>query len=694
MRILLIIFMAIFAAESAVATFDFLRVEWSAFKHQHQKNYDTHAEKQSRMEIFMENKRKIVEHNRKYEAGQFSYKLAVNEFADMDHEKFVLLMNGLKNESFRNSASETYVKRFQTPANIELPSEVDWRKSGLVTPVKNQKKCGSCWAFSATGSLEGQNYLHSGKLVFLSEQNLVDCSDKYGNEGCSGGLITNAFSYVIDNDGIDTEESYPYEAEDGKCRYNPEFRDAMAHGFVEIPGKYEEQLKDAVATVGPISVGIDASAESFQFYSEGVYNEAKCSSDDLDHGVLVVGYGTEENGDEYWLVKNSWGTSWGLDGYIKMSRNRNNQCGIATNPSYPLMAVSDQIQSLRSHEDKRRANMKTLFVVFMAIFAAAQAATTVDLLRAEWSAFKHHHQKSYDNHAEEQLRMDIFMENKRKIVEHNRKYDAGQVSYKLAINKFADMHHEEFARKMNGYKRPSGELLGSEKRTFGTFMAPANVELPSQVDWRPSGAVTPVKDQGPCGSCWAFSATGSLEGQNFRKHGKLVSLSEQNLVDCTGMYGDNGCDGGFMEHAFEYIKDNRGIDTEVFYPYEAENGKCRYNPKYRGAMDAGYVAIPKGDENKLKAAVATIGPISVAIDASVETFQFYSEGVYNENECSSDDLDHGVLVVGYGTEENGEDYWLVKNSWGNYWGLDGYIKMSRNRNNQCGIATEASYPIV
>ncbi|KAK7605219.1 hypothetical protein V9T40_007077 [Parthenolecanium corni] len=332
-------------------------------------------------------------------------------------------------------------------------------------------------------------------------------------------------------------------------------------------------------------------------------------------------------------------------------------------------------------------------LILLALVAATQAVSFIDLVREEWSIFKLHYSKKYDNNVEDGFRMKIYMDNKHKIYEHNKLYEQGLVSFKMEMNHFGDLLHHEFIRMMNGYRRDLNlsRVSGENKGSF--FMVPHNVTVPDVVDWRQSGAVTPVKNQGQCGSCWAFSTTGSLEGQHFRKTGKLVSLSEQNLVDCSKKFGNNGCAGGLMDNAFSYIKANDGIDTEISYPYEAKDDKCRYNPAASGATDTGFIDIPEADEEKLKIAVATVGPVSVAIDASHESFQFYSSGVYHEKRCSTVQLDHGVLVVGYGTE-NGKDYWLVKNSWGLTWGEAGYIKMARNMSNNCGIASDASYPLV
>ncbi|CAG5127922.1 unnamed protein product [Candidula unifasciata] len=308
-------------------------------------------------------------------------------------------------------------------------------------------------------------------------------------------------------------------------------------------------------------------------------------------------------------------------------------------------------------------------------------------LDAEWVKFKGTFGKTYMNKEEEIYRRTIWTQNLNYIQAHNQAFAKGQYSFYLGENQFADLSNQEFQKIMNGYKMRQGP--GS------VYVYAANdvTDLPSSVDWRDKGYVTPVKDQGSCGSCWAFSTTGSLEGQTFKKYGRLTSLSEQNLVDCSQKQGNQGCNGGLMDQGFAYIKANNGIDTEASYPYEGVDGKCRFTAANVGANDTGFVDVASKDENALQSAVANIGPVSVAIDASHITFQLYKGGVYHNILCSQTKLDHGVLAVGYGTYE-GKDFWQVKNSWGTSWGIKGYIMMSRNRDNNCGIATQASYPTV
>ncbi|CAH1225445.1 CTSL [Branchiostoma lanceolatum] len=308
-----------------------------------------------------------------------------------------------------------------------------------------------------------------------------------------------------------------------------------------------------------------------------------------------------------------------------------------------------------------------------------------------WENYKECYGVSFEEE-EESWRKAVFEKNKKRIETHNAEADLGKHTYWLGINHFTHMTEDEFAADVTG----SCLRLDRKARSAadGVHDSSSNLaELPAEVDWRNKGYVTPVKDQGQCGSCWAFSTTGSLEGQWFGKTGRLVPLSEQNLVDCSGAYGNLGCQGGLMDDAFSYIRDNGGVDTEASYPYTGRNGQCRFNKTNVGATDMGFVDIPAGNETALMHAVATVGPVSVAIDAGHSSIQFYHQGVYDEPSCSSTHLDHGVLAVGYGTY-NSKAYWLVKNSWNTTWGDGGYIMMARNKNNQCGIATQASYPRV
>lgn len=322
-----------------------------------------------------------------------------------------------------------------------------------------------------------------------------------------------------------------------------------------------------------------------------------------------------------------------------------------------------------------------------------------DLKRA-WVEFKYEFSKGYETLKEDEHRMKIWLENLLHIENHNYGHDQGKHTFRLKMNEFGDMSTEEFVKTRNGYDFEQKQAKGvSYNPLYMLDLDYSESALPKNVDWREHGYVTPVKDQGQCGSCWSFSTTGALEGQMKRKTGKLVSLSEQNLIDCSKPEGNMGCNGGLMDNAFQYIKDQHGIDSEESYPYEMRDDQpCRFKEAAIAGEDVGFVDVPQGSEKHLQDALATQGPVSVAIDAGHRSFQFYSSGIYYEPECSPMQLDHGVLAVGYGVDDTIEGthnkYWLVKNSWSSRWGDNGFIRMARDRHNHCGIATAASYPLV
>ncbi|GMI82304.1 senescence-associated gene 12 [Hibiscus trionum] len=293
----------------------------------------------------------------------------------------------------------------------------------------------------------------------------------------------------------------------------------------------------------------------------------------------------------------------------------------------------------------------------------------------------------YQDATEKEKRFQIFKENAEYIESHNAH---ASKKYKLGVNEFSDMTNEEFKTMRNGYRMRSSNTVPASKTSFRYENVSA---VPSSMDWRTKGAVTGIKDQGQCGCCWAFSAVAAMEGIAKLKTGTLISLSEQELVDCDVNGEDQGCNGGLMDDAFEFIISNKGLTTETNYPYEGVDGSCsKKESANHAAKITGYEDVPSNSESALLKAVAN-QPISVAIDASGDDFQHYKSGVFT-GECTTY-LDHGVTAVGYGEDDDGTKYWLVKNSWGTSWGEDGYIRMERDidaKEGLCGIAMEASYP--
>lgn len=340
--------------------------------------------------------------------------------------------------------------------------------------------------------------------------------------------------------------------------------------------------------------------------------------------------------------------------------------------------------------------MGKFLLVALLVALVAEVATSIefsekDLASEEslWDLYekwRSHHTVSRDL-SEKRTRFNVFKSN----VKHIHKVNQMNKPYKLQLNKFADMTNHEFRNSYGGSNvKHHRSLRGSRAKT--EFMHDKTENLPPSVDWRKKGAVTPVKNQGKCGSCWAFSTIVGVEGINKIKTNELVSLSEQELVDCEP--DNSGCNGGLMENALEFIKENGGVTTEKLYPYKATDEKCDASKMNAPVvMIDGHENVPENDEDALMKAVAN-QPVSVAIDAGGSDFQFYKEGVYT-GDCGTE-LNHGVAIVGYGTALDGTKYWIVKNSWGAEWGEQGYIRMQRGVDAEeglCGIAMDASYPV-
>ena len=300
-------------------------------------------------------------------------------------------------------------------------------------------------------------------------------------------------------------------------------------------------------------------------------------------------------------------------------------------------------------------------------------------LETRFSEWMTNHGKSYVSEEERSYRMRVWAHNERLVKQFNQE----EHSWKVGMNKFADLTNEEYQQK---YLLPTMTYSPAELN---------DAIAVTEVDWRDEGAVTGVKDQGDCGSCWSFSTTGGIEGCIEIATGNLVSLSEQQLVDCAYLaYGNLACSGGTQDAAMDYVIDY-GLETEAEYPYTASRGTCSAYASEFVAHITGYTDITSGSESALQTSIVS-RPTPVSIDASLWSFQLYSSGSYCPSGCSTTSLDHAVLAVGMTSDSSIDseypDNYIVKNSWGTSWGVEGYIYMCLGESNNCGIATSATYP--
>jgi C1A family cysteine protease len=623
--------------------------KFEAFMEKFGREYESHYEKEYRRKVFHENLAFIEAEN----AKGHSYTLGVTNFADLTPPEF----EAKHFTGFKPQKKKTNLSTFRAPAGfVESSSGVDWVDKGGVTAVKNQGTCGSCWTFSTTGGLEGALFVATGTLTSLSEQNILDCDT--GGEKCNGGSMDQAFEWVEKN-GLASEEDDSYKCVDAttsSCKTSKCPSDVTLTINAGDVTKYtdvdnSEDALEAAVTQQPVSVAIEADKTVFQYYTGGVLTSSKCGNT-LDHGVLAVGYGTDA-GQKYWKVKNSWGSSWGEDGYIRMAKGSTasyGECGIREMASFPTLETSKT--------DK-------------------------------FEEFVKKYGREYASQYEKEYRRKVFNENLALIDASNAK---GK-SYTLGVTHFADLTGDEFkSQYLTGFIPPQNTTLMS------TFEAPAGYVEASSVDWVEKGAVTAVKNQGSCGSCWTFSTTGALEGANYIASGTLTSLSEQNILDCDS--GGEKCNGGSMEQAFEWVKEN-GIASEKSDSYKCVDATAK-SCKKSTCPEGGTKVLEVGDVTGYKAVKSTASaleaavekqPVSVAIEADKTVFQHYTAGVLTSDACGTQ-LDHGVLAVGFGTED-GQAYWKVKNSWGSSWGEDGYIRVEKGMSasgGECGIRKMASYP--
>jgi len=341
-----------------------------------------------------------------------------------------------------------------------------------------------------------------------------------------------------------------------------------------------------------------------------------------------------------------------------------------------------------------------LFSLFVIVLFSEGDSKAVDD-NITWEDYKKQFNKSYKSPADENAHKQAFLENQKFVQDHSAKHSRGEKSYEVGINHLSDWLPEEKA-KIHGHRSRHQNTRKRRQATIQCtpYVPNPSAAIPASVDWRTQGYVTPVKNQGHCGSCYTFSATGALEGALFKKTQTLTSLSEQNIVDCDK--ADNGCNGGDAMNVFEFVSANGGIDTENSYPYSSNTatnaavGTCAFNPANVGGTTVGCVFLPPNDEVTLQNAVATIGPISIALHANIPQFLgFTGNGTFDDPVCATPNLapDHAVLIVGYGTDSAGKNYWIIKNSWDVTWGNNGYMNMVMGKNCLV-VASHSSYPTV
>ncbi|XP_020810811.1 cathepsin L1-like [Drosophila serrata] len=326
-------------------------------------------------------------------------------------------------------------------------------------------------------------------------------------------------------------------------------------------------------------------------------------------------------------------------------------------------------------------------VAFSALFLLLLVDLEAALIgEKQWTTYKRQFNKTYAPEHDYYHRW-IFSAVDKLVRKNNIEYAQGKVAYFLKVNEYSDT--DRSAVYANPPSMPAESIQGTGSK-------PANYkyyhEIQGGIDWRESGFVSPVRHQGECNSCWAFSTAGLLETHMAKKTGRRVAMSPKHLLDCVEKNG--GCDGGWVSHAINYTRDNGISSWESYSPYKPQNDVCVYNPRGNQVLPRGYVIL-EPNEKKMAEVVYNIGPVTVSLDHLYTEFYEYSRGILSIPDCRNGKgfLKHSMLVVGFGTDPEGRDYWLIKNSFGEKWGENGYVRLARNAGNMCGVASLPQYPV-
>ncbi|KAK0407534.1 hypothetical protein QR680_019248 [Steinernema hermaphroditum] len=659
-------------------------------------NISTHQRAFERLHNYKKSVRFIQELNAKSNVTTFG----LTKFADWSDEEIrTMLLPSALNTTELLERGVLNMTLPPLPLNQNNESEsFDWRTRKVITEVKNQGLCGSCWAFAATGVVEAANAIASGSApISLSEQELVDCDT--ANVGCFGGSVIEALLYIKIN-GSMSEESYPYEGARGPCRKDGYVSTITAIIWVE---NTEKALINWLHYYGPFTISL-AVTKDFFYYTSGVYVPQDDCSDITKivgyHAMLVVGYGIDETGVKYWIVKNSWGEKWGMNGYVNYIRGQN-ACGIreiaiaAYGSAMKDYGSAEFLLKEQLEQEKWRRfenilqRLKTAVVILFALLIAVLLLNVASIyLVAKASGSLQNlsaldgYQKFPEKATSGRKSLDRFQiyDNKLKIIkELNDRLDDTE----FEDNRFTDWSDEEIRKillpldfDLNNLKNDT--FLNSTHSGFFT----ASRSTAGTFDWRTKNVIAAVKDQGQCGSCWAFATTGLVEAMNaISKSVAPISLSEQELVDCDTI--DKGCEGGNVGYAVRYVY-QKGLMTEQSYPYQHSKGTCRKSGFVSKITNA---YLLKRDEAHLVDWLTHRGPFTVSINVTND-LMYYKTGVFQPqaDDCVNKPIGrHALLVVGYGTNAKGVKYWIVKNSWGSSWGTEnGYLYFVRGQN-ACGI---------